>query len=155
MPVIVSIAMIVHILSAVVWVGGMFFALIVLRPASRVLEPGVRFELWVRALKRFFAWVIAAIVLLLVSGYTMVFSIFGGFAGTPFYVNAMMGIGIVMMLLFFHIYFAPFGRLRSAVPRRDFTAAGKQLNQIRWLVTVGLTLGLITIAVASGGPYWG
>ena len=155
MPKIIAIALIVHTLSAVIWVGGMFFALIILRPASRVLEPGVRFELWVRALKRFFSWVIAAIVVLLVSGYTMVFGIFGGFAGLPLYVNAMMGIGIVMMLLFFHIYFAPFRRLQSAVPRRDHTAAGKQINQIRWLVTVGLTLGLITIAVASGGPYWG
>jgi uncharacterized membrane protein len=154
-PAIVSIALIVHIFSAMVWVGGMFFALIVLRPASRVLEPGVRFELWARALKRFFSWVIAAIVLLLISGYTMVFGIFGGFAGLPLYIDAMMVIGIAMMLLFFHIYFAPFRRLESAVPRRDLTEAGKQLNQIRWLVTVGLTLGLITIAVASGGPYWG
>src|SRR6185312_10780173 len=135
-PAVVSIALIVHILSVVVWVGGMFFALIVLRPASGPLEPGPRLELWARTLGRFFAWVIAAIVAILASGYAMVFSQFGGFAGLP-------------------IYFAPFRRLRIAVSRRDYAAAGRQLGQIRWLVTAGLTLGLVTIAIASGGPYWG
>ncbi|HEX5319990.1 MAG TPA: CopD family protein [Stellaceae bacterium] len=154
-PAVVSIALIVHILSVVVWVGGMFFALIVLRPASGPLEPGPRLELWARTLSRFFAWVIAAIVAILASGYAMVFSQFGGFAGLPIYVNAMMGLGLAMMLLFFHIYFAPFRRLRIAVSRRDYAAAGRQLGQIRWLVTAGLTLGLVTIAIASGGPYWG
>jgi hypothetical protein len=36
---IATIALILHILSAVVWVGGMFFALVVLRPASGPLDP--------------------------------------------------------------------------------------------------------------------
>jgi uncharacterized membrane protein len=155
MPVVVSIALVVHILSVVVWIGGMFFALVILRPASGPLEAGVRLELWARVLGRFFSWVIGAIVLILVSGYAMVFGIFGGFAGLPFYVNAMMVLGIAMMLLFFHIYFASFKRLRAAVARHDTAEAGRQLGQIRWLVTGGLTLGLITIALAAGGPYWG
>lgn len=155
MPAITSIALIIHILSVVLWIGGMFFALFVLRPASAPLEARLRLELWARVLGRFFSCVIGAIVLILVSGYALVFGIFGGFAGLPFYVNAMMGIGILMMLLFFHIYFAPFKRLRAAVGRQDFAVAGRQLGQIRWLVTAGLTLGLITIAFAAGGPYWG
>ena len=33
-------ALIVHILAAIVWVGGMFFAHQVLRPAAAMLEPG-------------------------------------------------------------------------------------------------------------------
>ncbi len=37
---IATIALTLHILSAVVWVGGMFFALLVLRPASGLLDPG-------------------------------------------------------------------------------------------------------------------
>jgi uncharacterized membrane protein len=133
----------------------MFFALVVLRPASQIIDPPARLELWARVLGRFFSWVIGAIVLILVSGYALVFDIFGGFAGLPLYVNAMMGLGVVMMMLFFHIYFAPFKRLRAAVARHDNAEAGRQLNQIRWLVTTGLTLGLITIAFAAGGPYWG
>src|SRR5512135_3599024 len=91
-----ALAVIVHVLSAVVWVGGMFFALLVLRPASGPLEPGPRLELWGRVLGRFFAWVIAAIVLLLASGYTMVFAVFGGFGEIDLSIQIMQGIGIVM-----------------------------------------------------------
>ena len=65
---IATIALILHIFSAVVWVGGMFFALFVLRPATAGLEPGPRLDLWLRVFERFFAWVFAAIVLLLASG---------------------------------------------------------------------------------------
>jgi len=64
-------ALILHALSAVVWVGGMFFAHQALRPAAVILDPGPRLRLWSGVLEKFFAWVIAAIVLLLVSGYMM------------------------------------------------------------------------------------
>jgi uncharacterized membrane protein len=150
-----TIATIVHVLAAVVWVGGMFFALVVLRPSSSALDPGPRLELWARVLGRFFAWVLTAIVLLMASGYALVFSVFGGFAAIGLYVQLMMGLGIAMMLLFFHVYFAPFRRFRLAVARRDLAAAGRHLNQIRWFVTVGLTLGLVTVAIGASGRYWG
>jgi uncharacterized membrane protein len=148
-------ALILHSLSAVVWVGGMFFALLALRPATVPLEPGVRLELWGRVLDRFFAWVIAAIVLLLASGYGMIFGVYGGFRGIGLHVDIMQGIGIVMMLLFFHLYFAPWRRLRAALTRQDFPAAAAQLNQVRIIVTVNLVLGLITVGVGSSGRYWG
>ena len=152
---IATLALIVHILSAVVWVGGMFFALIVLRPATAALEPGARLDLWLRVFERFFAWVFAAIVLLLASGYAMIFGVYAGFRGVGLHVHIMQGIGIVMMLLFFHLYFAPWRRFRAAVGRQDYPAAAGQLNQIRVIVTINLILGLITIAVGSSGRYWG
>jgi len=150
-----TVALALHTLAAVVWVGGMFFALSALRPATAVLEPGLRFELWARVLSRFFAWVIAAIVLLLVSGYAMVFFVYPGFSGIGLHVDVMQAIGIVMMLAFFHLYFAPWRRFRAAVARRDDAAAARQLNQIRAIVTLNLVLGLITVAVGSSGRYWG
>src|SRR5436309_15376163 len=107
-------ALIVHALSAVAWVGGMFFAHQVLRPAAGALDPRPRLLLWSRVLGRFFAWVIAAIILLLASGYVMVFAVFGGFGKVGLYVNLMQGIGILMILLFFHLYFAPWRRFRLA-----------------------------------------
>jgi len=133
----------------------MFFALLVLRPASAALEPGPRLALWSRVLDRFFAWVIAAIVLLLGSGYAMVMRVFGGFSQLPLYVNIMQGLGIIMMLLFFHLYFAPWRRFWAALARQDFPAAAGQLNQVRVIVTINLILGLITVAVGSSGRYWG
>lgn len=148
-------ALIVHLLSVVVWVGGMFFALLVLRPASGPLEPAVRLELWERVLGRFFAWVIAAIVLLLASGFALVFRVYGGFRGLDFYVQLMMGLGIVMVLAFLHVYFAPWRRFRAALARDDRAAAARQLNQIRWIVAGNLILGLVTAAIGGSGRYWG
>jgi len=150
-----AIAVILHALSAVVWVGGMFFAHQALRPAAVVLEPGPRLMLWARVLGRFFAWVIGAVVLLLVSGFAMVFDVFGGFGGLGLYIQLMMGIGIVMMLLFFHLYFAPWRRFRAAVGRQDWADGGRQLGQIRSIVTVNLVLGLIVVGIGASGRYWG
>jgi uncharacterized membrane protein len=150
-----SIALIVHTLSAVVWVGGMFFAHQALRPAAAALEPAPRLLLWSRVLGRFFAWVIAAIVLLLASGYALIFLVFGGFAGVGIHVHLMQGIGILMMLLFFHLYFAPWRRFQTAVAGQDWAKAGRQLGQIRTIVTINLILGLIVVAIGSSGRYWG
>jgi uncharacterized membrane protein len=154
MPAITATLLVVHVLASVVWVGGMFFAHQVLRPAATALEAAPRLELWSRVLGRFFLWVIAAIVLLLATGLAMVFSIFGGFAHLAGYVELMMGLGIVMMLLFLHLYFAPWRRFRAAVARRDWAEGGRQLGQIRTIVTINLVLGIVTIAAASGGGYW-
>jgi uncharacterized membrane protein len=148
-------AVIVHALSAVVWVGGMFFALQVLRPAAAALDPRPRLLLWSRVFDRFFAWVIGAIVLLLASGYAMVFVVFGGFGRVGLHVNLMQGIGILMMVLFLHLYFAPWRRFRLAVGREDWAEGGRQLGQIRTIVTINLVLGLIVVAIGSSGRYWG
>jgi uncharacterized membrane protein len=153
--VIATVALIFHALSAVVWVGGMYFAHQVLRPAAAALDPGPRLLLWSHVLGRFFAWVIAAIALLLVSGYTLVFAVFGGFGLVGIHVHLMQGIGILMMLLFFHLYFAPWRRFRGAVARHDWAEGGRQLGQIRTIVTVNLVLGLIVVAIGSSGRYWG
>jgi uncharacterized membrane protein len=153
--VIASLLLILHALSAVVWVGGMFFAHQVLRPAAAALEPGPRLILWSHVLGRFFAWVFAAIVLLLLTGYAMVFGVYGGFGGVGPHVHLMQGIGIVMMLLFFHLYFAPWRRFRAAVARQDWAEGGLHLGQIRTIVTINLVLGIIVVAIASSGRYWG
>jgi uncharacterized membrane protein len=150
-----SVLLILHTLSAVVWVGGMFFAHQVLRPAAASLEPGPRLTLWSHVLGRFFAWVLVAIVLLLISGFAMVFAVFGGFARLGLYVHLMQGIGILMMLLFFHLYFAPWRRFRAAVTRQDWAEGGRQLGQIRTIVTINLVLGIIVVAIGSSGRYWG
>jgi uncharacterized membrane protein len=150
-----TVALIAHILAAVVWVGGMFFAHQVLRPAAAALEPGPRLALWLQVLSRFFAWVFAAIVLLLVSGFVLMFGVYGGFRAVRLDIQLMMGLGILMMLLFLHLYFAPWRRFRAAVSRRDWTEGGRQLGQIRTVVTINLLLGLVVVAIGGSGRYWG
>ncbi len=91
--------------------------------------------------------------MLIVTGYWMVFSIFGGFDSVGLHVHLMHGMGIVMMLIFFHVYFAPYRRLRHAVIIEDYPEGGRRLGQIRMLVGLNLTIGLIVIAIASAGRY--
>jgi uncharacterized membrane protein len=147
--------LVLHILAAVIWVGGMFFAHQMLRPAAAALDPTLRLPLWRRVFARFFPWVWVSIAALLVSGYGMVLWGFGGFDKIGLHVHIMHGLGIVMMLAFGHLYFAPWRRFRRAVDAADFVAAAKQLNQIRLIVTVNLVLGLIVVAVGASGRYWG
>ena len=150
-----SVLLMLHTLSAVVWVGGMFFAHQVLRPAAASLEPAPRLTLWSHALGRFFRWVFAAIILLLLTGYSLVFGVYSGFGGVGLHVHLMQGIGILMMLLFFHLHFAPWRRFRAAVARQDWAEGGRQLGQIRTIVTINLVLGVIVVAIGSGGRLWG
>jgi uncharacterized membrane protein len=60
-------------------------------------------------------------------------------------------IGIVMSMIFLHIFFAPFGRLKRAVAAEDWKTGAGALNQIRLLVGINLVLGLFNIAVGVLG----
>jgi uncharacterized membrane protein len=129
----------------------MFFAYMALRPvAAALLEPPQRLPLWQATLRKFFAWVWAAVALILGSGLWMIKTL-GGFGAIGVYVHVMFAIGILMMLIFVHIFFAPFRRLTRFVDTQDWKSAGAALGQIRKLVGVNLILGLITIAVAILG----
>src|SRR5699024_592184 len=113
---VMALAIALHLLAAVVWVGGMFFAYMALRPVvGSLLEPSLRLPLWAQVFGRFFPWVWAAIVVLLVTGLWMIFAGFGGMANVGMHVHLMLALGIVMMLLFGHLYFGPFRRLKQAV----------------------------------------
>lgn len=148
-------AIALHVLAAVVWVGGMFFAYMALRPvAANLLEPPLRLPLWSQVFGRFFPWVWVAIVALPVTGYWMILGPFQGMANIGWYVHAMQAIGWAMIAIFLHVYFAPYRRLNRAVAAGDWKEAGAQLAQIRRLVGTNLILGLVTITVATAGAYF-
>ena len=143
------VAIFLHILSAVVWVGGMFFAYLALRPAAlETLEPPARLKLWAAVFRRFFSWVWAAVILILLSGFHIVSQI----GSLPGYILAMLVIGIVMAVIFFYVYFLPFTALKRGCAVEDWKAAGAALSQIRVLVGINLALGLVNVAVATLGP---
>jgi len=144
-----------HIVAAVIWVGGMFFALFVLRPSTGPLDPPTRLALWERVFARFFPWVWGAVAVLLVSGFSMIIWGFGGFDKIGTYVHVMMGLGIIMMLIYAHLYFAPWQRFRRAVAAREWPVAAKNIDQIRLMVTINLVLGLITVVIGAAGRYYG
>lgn len=150
----IAVATALHALAATVWVGGMFFAYMALRPAVGPLPPPERLALWGRAFGRFFPWVWVAILVLLATGYGIVFGGMGGFAGAPLHVHVMQGLGILMILIYLHLWFAPYTRLRRALAEGHIPMAAAQLAQIRVLVATNLGLGLLTVLVGAGGRYW-
>ncbi len=124
-----------HTLAAVLWVGGMFFALMVLRPSTLALEPAIRLKLWHGVFSRFFPWVWLFIAVLLISGFAMLFWGLGGFGARPS-VDAMTALGLVMVAIYSHLYFALWQHFRRAV-------------------TINLALGIATVMIGAGGGYWG
>ncbi|MDH4273721.1 MAG: CopD family protein [Gammaproteobacteria bacterium] len=148
------VAIVLHLLAAVVWVGGMFFAYVVLRPvAATFLEPPQRLPLWAQAFARFFVWVWAAVVLLPVTGYAMLFMHYGGMFAAPLFINIMQALAWVMIAVYLFVYFIPYPQLRKTVAARDFPAAAKALAQIRKLIAFNLGVGVVTICVAAGGRF--
>ncbi len=150
----IALFMSIHLLAAVVWVGGMFFAYLILRPvAVAELEAPQRLRLWSQVFRKFFVWVWAAVLLLPLSGTAMAWHLFGGFAHAPLYVHVMLMLGTIMILIFAHVYFAPARRLHQAVQEGAWQEGGRQLNLIRKLVGVNLMIGLLVLTAASGGRF--
>ena len=146
-------AITLHLLAVVIWVGGVFFAYLAARPVLAELDPLLRARLWAGIFRRFFPWVWAAIAVLLVTGVYMVFSSFEGFANAPLFVDLMMGLGLLMMALFGHIDFGPYGKLKAAVASNDADLALKSMGRIRRVMAAVLALGLAVIVIAMSGMY--
>ena len=145
-----ALSLLLHVLGVVVWVGGMFFAYLALRPvAASVLEPPQRLTLWAGVFGKFFPWVWASVALILLTGLHMLMKI-GGMAA-PHYAMAMLVLGVVMMLIFAHVFFAPYKKLKRAVGEQNWKAGGAALAQIRMLIGINLIIGLVTIAVVFLG----
>lgn len=141
-----------HILGVVVWVGGMFFAYMALRPAAaNVLDGASRLKLWSGTFKHFFPWVWVSIVLIFASGYFILFSLIGGFAKAAVYIHAMHGLALLMLLLFLHVFFAPYNRLKKAVAHEEWDIGAKALGQIRMLILINLSIGGLIIIIATFG----
>jgi uncharacterized membrane protein len=145
-----QIAQWLHVLGVVVWVGGMFFAHMALRPAVQSLEPPMRLPLLAETMRRFFAWVAAAVIAIVATGFWMVF-LMGGFARVAPHVHLMTAIGIAMAAIYVWIVAVPFRALAAAVRDRRWPDGGAAMGRIRLLVAVNLVLGLVTFTIAILG----
>jgi uncharacterized membrane protein len=136
---------ILHILSIVIWIGGMFFAYLVLRPSLLVLEPPQRLALHTQVFRRFFLVVWHAMPLTILTGLAMLFGYLGGMAHAPWPIHAMLTMGLAMGAIFLAIFFGPYRKFRDATEQAAKVAA---LDSIRKLIGLNLALGLATIVVA-------
>jgi uncharacterized membrane protein len=139
-----------HILCAVLWVGGMFFAYVVLRPSLSVLEPPQRLLLHTQIFRRFFLVVWHVMPLLLLSGFAIMFGFYGGMAGLAWNIQAMMGLGVVMAIIFMLLVFGPYARFRRTTDRARMMA---NIDTIRKLIGINLILGLLTVVIAALGRF--
>jgi len=96
-----------------------------------------------------------AILLLLASGYWMLFTTFGGFAGAGMYIHLMQMIGWLMIALFVWLFHGPWLAFKRAVDVEDWPSAGAFLNRIRQIIAVNLPLGLLVVVTGGSGRYWG
>ncbi|WP_191830853.1 CopD family protein [Pseudomonas fluorescens] len=139
-----------HVLAALVWVGGMFFAWLILRPAAvAALQGPDRLRLWVEVFQRFFVWVWVAIAVLAISGIGMLHLRFAGLDAAPRYVQVMIGGAIAMIALFIRVQSLLLPELRKAVQAQDWPTGAVVLGKIRRLVGINLLLGIAVVLVAS------
>ena len=140
-----------HLLGAVFWVGGMAFALLVLRPSLSVLAPAERLALRGQVFRRFFRVVWHVMPITLLAGYGMLFLVFGGFAHVNWAVHLMHLLGLVMAAIFLAMFFGPWTAMRAALASGDSPAATGAADRIRRLLGITLVLGLATVVVAAWG----
>ncbi len=139
-------ALAAHILCAVIWVGGMFFALMVLRPSLSGLEPAQRVAVHNQVFRKFFRVIWHVMPIAIISGYAMIMTLYGGFDRLPWNVNAMQALGWVMAVVFLWVFFGPYRRFRAAASTARAAQAGET---IRKLILANLILGLIVVVIAA------
>ena len=145
-------AKLLHLIAGIVWMGGMTFMLFALRPAAIIaMEAQPRAILMGQVWKRFYAMVLASIVVLFATGthlYTATFRatrLATGDGGVPLGWNIMLVLGLVMMLIFGHIYFAGFKKYKRAVAAGDWPLAAKAASLIHTMTLINFSLGWLAI----------
>lgn len=148
---VIGVALILHLLAVVIWIGGMFFAYNILRPACAEMATPVRLRLWMASLRGFFKWVWIAAIVLPTSGIALMLKMYGGMGAAPWPMHAMLAIGMLMIVLFVIAFFGPWRSLQRGVLHTDWPAADSGLKGVRIIVAMNLHLGLLTIALAAAG----
>ena len=161
-----AVLLFLHVLAAMLWVGGMFLMHFAVRPAlAAALPPAQRLPLLGDILGRFFGWVTVLVLVVLATGLAMIVGI-GAAAGAAaagqnafaegmrlahVSVHLMFVTGLAMTVIYAYIRLVPFARLRRALQAQQFSEAAGRLDAIRRLVATNLGLGVVTIGLATLG----
>ena len=146
MSIAIELALFAHLAAVAVWVGGMVFAHFCLRPALADVSPQLRLPLIEAVFGRFLNWIGGSVIAILLSGGFLM-SRFGG-AHAPWQIHLMAALGVVMMMIFGHVRFAVFPRIRRAVQAQRWPDGARAVDTMRRLVLVNLVLGIATIIAA-------
>ena len=151
-PFIHGLFVLLHLLGAITWVGGMWFAYFCLRPAAaEILDPPKRLLLWVATFERFFRYIAATVAVIVISGFTMLIQ--AGLRAAPIGWLVMTALGLVMTIVFSYVYLILFPKLRTHCAASAWPNAAIVMNEIRRLVAINLMLALGTVVAAVFARY--
>ena len=141
-----SIIVFLHVISAVIWVGGMIAIRFAVHYSMQNIEdPKVKLGRTLENLKRFFNIVIPTIITLLITAIIMIIAL--GFKGTALYNIVMVKeiIWTIMLIIFITIYMKR-NKAQKAFDSGDFANTKKQLIPIAtYFIPINIVLGLIAI----------
>jgi uncharacterized membrane protein len=149
-----GIAFTLHLIAINIWVGGMFFVVVVFSHVTAPMPLVQRLDYWRRALARFFMLVWLAMLVLLGSGGVMIYEVFGSPGNSPLYVLLMASFALVMMAIFVYIYFQPYRQFTRHLKVRDLAAAEHWLLQLRRLGKLNAVIGLCAVIVIGIGSHY-
>ncbi len=148
----IDLVKLIHLVAAILWMGGMAFMLLALRPAAlALLQLPDRLRLVGAVWGRFFPIVLASILALFATGTNLYTTLFravkaaSGQGAVPLGWNMMLVLGLVMMLIFGHIYFAGFAKFKRAIAAQDWPLAAKAAAQVNALMVTNFALGWLAI----------
>lgn len=141
-----SIIVFLHVISAVIWVGGMIaIRFAVHYSMQNIEEPKIKLARTLELLKRFFSMVIPAILTLLITAIIMIIAL--GFKGTELYSVVVVKeiIWTIMTLIFITIYIKR-NKAQKAFDSGNFASAKNNLLPIAtYFIPINIILGLIAI----------
>jgi uncharacterized membrane protein len=139
-----------HLLAILIWVGGMFFAFVVLRPTTEKTLDTQNFRLWAAVLPLFLNWVWVAIGVTLITGFYLIY-LYGGIARVSHHIHAMLALGLLMMLIHGYSFFTDYVPFSLHVAKQRWKEAEMSLKRIHKWVAVNLVLGLLIVGVVFTG----
>ena len=141
-----------HLLGAITWFGGMWFAYFCLRPAAaKALDPPLRLPLWTATFEYFLRYIVIAVVVIVTSGFALLLQT--GIRVAPVGWLVMAALGMLMTMVFGYVYIGLFPRLRAHCLASAWPSAAIVMNEIRRLVAVNLILALCTVVAAVFSRY--
>ena len=141
----------IHLLAVLIWVGGLFFAYAVLRPAAaEALPVPQRLKLLDAVLRRFFNWVWGAIGALWVTGFYLIYG-YGGIVHAAWHTRYMLVLGVAMAVICGYLFFACLVPFSLHVAKGRWLEAEALLERIRALFLLELALGVLTVCLVAMG----
>ena len=141
-----SIIVFLHVISAVIWVGGMIaIRFAVHYSMQNIDEPKIKLARTLENLKRFFNMVIPAIAILLITAVIMMVAL--EFKGTELYniVIVKESIWSIMTVIFITIYIKR-NKAQKAFDSGDFATTKNSLLPIAtYFIPINIALGLVAI----------